>query len=111
MFESLLVPYTLFIENEYFFGFHITENQVLIEHVSGPHKLVWNGFGWDLFKIFDINVMSLNKATKHSLMEDNLLSMRDKLCVPSEISLLNPSSWNEQHRDQRWQQQVASMRH
>lgn len=107
MLEGFLVPYSLFIENEYLFSFHITEDHVLIKHISCPHQFVCNSFGWDFFKIFNINEMSFNKATEHSFVENDLFSMWNKFCVPSEISLLHPSSWDEHHGNEGWQQHVV----
>ena len=107
MLEGLLVPYSLLIEDENFLSFHITEYHILIEDISCPHKLIRDSFHRDFLKIFNINEMSLNLSKQESLMEHNLLSMRDKFCVPSEVSLLDPSSWNEQERYQRRQEHLG----
>jgi len=106
--ESLWVPYALLVEYEKFLGFHVAENHVLVEHISCPDELVLNGFGWNLLDIFDVDDMLRDLAKEEWLVENNLLRVRQEFCVPCEISLLSPSSWNEGQWNQRRQQEEVS---
>lgn len=95
MLESLLVPYALLVEHENLLGFHVAENHVLVEEVSCPHELVLDGLSWNLLEIFDVDDVLRDLSKEERLVEDDLLRVRQELCVPSEISLLSPSSWDE----------------
>ena len=107
MLEGFFVPYTLLVEDENLLGLHVTEYHLLIEHISGPHQHIGDGFHRDFLKIFNVNEMSLNLAEQESLVENNLLSMRNEFCVPSEVSLLGPSSRDEEEGYQRWQEHLG----
>ena len=106
MLEGLFVPYSLLVEHEDFLSLHIPKQHFLIEQISGPHELVGNGFCWNFFEILHIYKNSLDLSEQMGLMENNLLSMRDELRVPSKVSLLDPSSREESKSDQRWQEHL-----
>lgn len=53
--ESLLVPYALLVEDEKLLRFHVAEDHVLIEEISGPNEFIGDGLRWNFLEIFDID--------------------------------------------------------
>jgi hypothetical protein len=77
--ESLLVPYALLVKDENLLAFHITEHHVLVEEISGPHQLVFNGLCWHLLEILDIDNVLGNLSEQHGFVENYLLGVRQQL--------------------------------
>lgn len=46
----------------------------------------------------------MNLSKQEGFMENNLFGMRKKLCMPCEMLLVDPSSWNECSLDKGWNQ-------
>lgn len=108
MLEGCFVPYSLFIKDEELFRFHVTEDQVVVEHVGGPNEFVGDGISADLLQVLDIDYVLVYRTEEERFVEDDLLGMWQELSVPGEVSLLGPSSWNKSQRNQSWQQAVRS---
>lgn len=104
--KGLFVPYSLLVEHEDLLSLHIPKQHFLIEHISSPHELVGNGFSWNFFEILHIYKNSFDLSEQEGLMKNNLLSMRDELRVPGEVSLLDPSSREESKSNQRWKEHL-----
>ena len=95
MVEGVLVPDALLIEDEQLPSRHITEHQILIKHVTRPHKLVRDHLCVHLFQVFDVDNILLSSTKEEGLLEHNLLGVRKHLCMPAEICLLCPSTRDE----------------
>lgn len=76
MAESLLVPDTVGIENEYFFGLHVTEDHILVEHVDAPEQFAGNNISINLLEVLNVHCDSADASENVCLVEDNLLSVR-----------------------------------
>ena len=92
MVEGVLVPDALLIEDEHLTCRHVPEDEVLIEHITCPHKLVFDNLCIHFLQVFDINNKLLGSTKHERLLEDNLLSVRKHLGVPAEVGLLCPST-------------------
>ena len=106
MHKCLFVPYSLFIKNENFLSKGISEDHVWIESIMVPHEWILNMISSTFLKVFNIDNVFSNLTKWKSLMENDLLSMWQKLCVPSEILLYSPSSWQESCSNKRWHQKA-----
>ena len=92
MVKGILVPDALFIEDEHLTSRHIPEDEILIEHITCPHQLVFDNLCVHFFQVFDINNKLLSAAKHERLLEHNLLSVWKHLGVPAEVGLLSPST-------------------
>jgi hypothetical protein len=108
--ESLRVPYSLLVENEELSRFHVAEHHVLVEEVARPDELVLDSFSRNFFQVLDVDDVLGDAAAQESLVENDLLGVRQELSVPREVSLLRPSSGDEAEGDQRWQQKNVGAR-
>ena len=111
MLESLLVPYALLVEDEHLGGLHVAEHHVLVEDITCPHELVLDGLCWNSLEVLDVHDAPVDLPKEHGLVENHLLRMGQQLRVPGEVPLLDQSSWDEEERDQGWQQEVAHTWH
>ena len=60
--ESLLIPDTVGIENEDFFGFHVSKDHIRIEHVDSPELFAGYNIGINLLEILNINSDSFDSS-------------------------------------------------
>ena len=84
MWESLLVPDTVGIEYEHFFGFHVAEDHVLVKHVDAPEDFARDNISINLLKVLYVNDNSADSTEHVCLVEHNLLSVREQLSVEGE---------------------------
>jgi len=84
--EGLRVPVAVLVEDEDFFGYCVAENQIWVEHVDHPHERYIDLIGVNLFQVANVDDMSLNTTEHSCLVEDDLLSVREQLCVPAEVA-------------------------
>ena len=82
--KSLFVPVAIFIEDEDFARRSITEDQIWIIHVDLPHEASVDLVSIDLLQVVDVDIVSVDWSKPRDFMEDNLLSVREKLCMPAE---------------------------
>ena len=92
MIKSVFIPNTVPIEHKQFASCGISEHEVLIEDVAHPHEFIFDGIGINLFQILDVDYELVVSSKEPTLLEDNLLSVRQQFCMPAEVGLLSPSS-------------------
>jgi len=95
----------LLVEDEDLFGLAILEHHVGVEDVTAPHQWVHDNFWANLLQVLDINDGLVCLSKNSTLMEDNLLSVWQELCVPAEVSLCSDSSWQLGGEHEEWQQE------
>ena len=68
-----------------------------------PHQRVLDHFGAHFLEVFDVDDMLSDSSERLTFMEDDLFSVWEQLCVPSEVHCLGPSPWDEQELNKGWQ--------
>ena len=90
--ERVLIPDAVLVKDEELVGRCVPEDKVLIEDVAHPHQFILDGVSVNLFEILDVHNKFVVSAEEPTLMEDDLLTVRQQLSMPAEVSLLSPSS-------------------
>lgn len=85
MLKCLFVPYTVSIEHEHFFGLHVSEDQVLVEHVDSPEHLGGNDVCLNLLQVLNVNEDASHITEVVYFMEGNLFSVGEELSMEGEI--------------------------
>jgi hypothetical protein len=103
--ESILVPDAISIKNEHFFGLHVTEDHILVEHIDAPEELAGNNICINLLEVLDVNYNSADTSVEISFMEYNLLSVRQELSVECEKVDMGHDSGHAETGNNEWHQQ------
>ena len=102
MLEGCFVPYSLLIKDEELFGFHVTEDHIVVKDVAGPNEFVGNSISANPLQVLDIHYVLVYRTEEERFVKHDLLGMWQELSVPAKVMLLSPSSWNvcklDQHR-------------
>ena len=91
--KCVLIPDSIPIKDIDLSCHHISKHHLVIKSVDTPEKFSVHFLGINLLKILNINIVSLDQSKGSSLMEYHLLSVRQELCMGSEILRMQILSW------------------
>ena len=74
--QSLLVPVTILVKDEGFTALSVFEAKIWVEHVDFPHEWSVNLGAVNFFEASNINDVALHFSEQSSLVEHDLLGVR-----------------------------------
>jgi len=96
MLQSLFVPEPISIEHEHFLALLALEYKSLIKCTVEPQEPILNCVCVNFLKSRNVNVVQILNSEHRPSVEDNLLCLRVKLCVVSEVFQVSVSPWKPQ---------------
>ena len=107
--QSLLVPVTILVKDEDLAALRTFEDQIWIEHVDFPHERSFHFRAVDLLEASNVNDDTPHTSVQICLMEDDLLSVRQQLCMPAEVCQSIHLAWHLESVIESWQKQGKTL--
>ncbi len=83
--EGVLVPDARLVEHEQLTRRHVPEHHLVVKLVNSPKHLSVHLLGIDFLQVCDIYIDSVDLSEQGSLVEDDLLSVRQQLGMVGEV--------------------------